>query len=423
MFLAFESFSIKSNFMVYCWHLNSAPFLHLVLVTAVCFSVAPNTGHRVVEKDVRKSLLFTFLKNTLVCKLSFGWTQAATTRTRRGKSLILCLNPKIITRIKRRETTGIERLPCIVSPLDVDGLVAFYPFNSAHTTKDMLGSQLDGIASNVQLATGPKGNAGGSYRFMGTSNSYIELPNSGGLDTMYSLTVVMWIYPEGPTAGPLFNYGTSTTNLWRLHFWIAVGGNFFFRPADRQGNMYSSVTSPATSGQWHYVAVSYDYNIGVARLWIDGVEKGKETVGVFQLATDLNVRIGVKTGDARYFKGRVTGIQVYNVALNLDQIMAVKTRGEGWIHTKYQQMNAVVCFETNSHAVRECVWYHSFEKLKPYSVLRFLSEKWSFNGQKITQSVSAASIPLPQRMREVFEPWGTVFKLYWSPRNQFQTIM
>lgn len=213
--------------------------------------------------------------------------------------------------------------------IDVDGLVAFYPFNSAHTTKDMLGSQLDGIASNVQLATGPKGNAGGSYRFMGTSNSYIELPNSGGLDTMYSLTVVMWIYPEGPTAGPLFNYGTSTTNLWRLHFWIAVGGNFFFRPADRQGNMYSSVTSPATSGQWHYVAVSYDYNTGVARLWIDGVEKGKETVGVFQLATDLNVRIGVKTGDARYFKGRVTGIQVYNVALNRDQIMAVKTRGEG----------------------------------------------------------------------------------------------
>ena len=211
----------------------------------------------------------------------------------------------------------------------MDGLVAFYPFNSAHTTKDMLGSQLDGIASNVQLATGPKGNAGGSYRFMGTSNSYIELPNSGGLDTMYSLTVVMWIYPEGPTAGPLFNYGTSITNLWRLHFWIAAGGNFFFRPADRQGNMYSSVTSPATSGQWHYVAVSYDYNTGVARLWIDGVEKGKETVGVFQLATDLNVRIGVKTGDARYFKGRVTGIQVYNVALNRDQIMAVKTRGEG----------------------------------------------------------------------------------------------
>lgn len=304
-------------------------FLHLVLITAVCFSVAPNTGHRVVEKDVRKSLLFTFLKNTLVCKLSFGCTQAATTRTQRGKSLIFCLNPKIITRIKRRETSGIERLHCIVSPLDVDGLVALYPFNSAYTTKDMLGSQLDGIASNVQLATGPKGNAGGSYRFMGTSNSYIELPNSGGLDTMYSLTVVMWIYPEGPTDGPLFNYGTSTSNLWRVHFWIGTGGNFFFRPADRQGNMYSSVTSPATSGQWHYVAVSYDYNIGVAILWIDGVEKGKETVGVFQLATDLNVRIGVKTGDARYFKGRVTGIQVYNVALNRDQIMAVKTRGEG----------------------------------------------------------------------------------------------
>lgn len=191
----------------------------------------------------------------------------------------------------------------------------------------MLGSQPDGIVSNVQLAAGPKGNTGGSYRFLGSSNSYIELPNNGGLDTMFSLTIVMWVYPEGPEDGPIFNYGTSTY-LWGVHFWIA-GGNFFFRSVDRHGKMYPVTTSPATSDQWRYVAGSYDYNTGVARLWIDGVEVTQKTVGVFQLATDLNVRIGAKTDDNRYFKGRVTGIQVYNVALSRDQIMTVKTRGEG----------------------------------------------------------------------------------------------
>lgn len=188
----------------------------------------------------------------------------------------------------------------------------------------MSGNQPDGIASNVQLTVGPNGNSGGSYQFWGTSNSYIELPNNGGLDTMYSLTIVMWIYPEGPRDGPIFNYGTSPP--WRVHFWIA-GGYFFFRLANRQYALVNSLTSPATSDQWLYVAGSYDYNTGVARMWIDGAEVRKRTVGMFTLSTTSNVRIGVRSGDNRYFKGRIARIQVYNVALNRDKIMAVKTRG------------------------------------------------------------------------------------------------
>ena len=191
----------------------------------------------------------------------------------------------------------------------------------------MLGNQPDGITSNVQLAVGPHGIASSSYQFWGTYNSYIELPNNGGLDTQYSLTLVMWVLPEGQD-GPLFNYRPSSGS-WAVHLWIA-GAKLFFRLANRNDVLTAtSLTSPISWGQWIYVAASYDYSNGVARIWINGIQVGQTNFGVFTLSTFTNVRLGVRGGDSRYFKGRIARVQVYNIALNREQILAVKTRGQG----------------------------------------------------------------------------------------------
>lgn len=189
----------------------------------------------------------------------------------------------------------------------------------------MMGSQSDGIKSNVQLAVGPHGDAGGSYQFWGTSNSYIELPNNGGLDTTYSLSLVMWLLPEGQN-GPVFNYRPS--GAWAVHLWIA-GGNLFFRLANRNNVMANALTSPVNWGQWIYVGASYDYSTGIARLWIDGTQVKQSSLGVFTLSTFTNVRLGVKGDDNRYFKGRIARVQVYSIPLNREQYLAVKTRGQG----------------------------------------------------------------------------------------------
>lgn len=211
---------------------------------------------------------------------------------------------------------------------DVQDPIALYPLNAAYTTKDMMGRQPDGITSNVQLAVGPNGNAGGSYQFWGTSNSYIELPNNGGLDTQYSLTLVMWVLPEGKP-GPLFNYRPS--GAWAVHFWITqTGGTWlFFRLANRNDIMLPALGSAINPGQWIYVAASYDYSTGVARIWIDGAQVKQSNLGSFTLSTFTNVRLGVKSDDSRYFKGRIARVQVYDIALNREQILAVKTRGQG----------------------------------------------------------------------------------------------
>ena len=188
-----------------------------------------------------------------------------------------------------------------------------------------MGSQPDGIASNVQLAVGPHGDAGGSYKFWGTSNSYIELPNNGGLDTMYSLSLVMWLLPEGQT-GPVFNYRPS--GAWAVHLWMN-GGHLFFRLANRNDVMANSLTSPVNLGEWIYVGASYDYSTGIARLWIDGTQVKQSSLGVFTLSTFTNVRLGVKGDDNRYFNGRIARVQVYSIPLNREQYLAIKTRGQG----------------------------------------------------------------------------------------------
>ena len=47
------------------------------------------------------------------------------------------------------------------------------------------------------------------------------------------------------------------------------------------------------------------------------------------IGTQDNVRMGVKTGDMRYFRGRIAAMQIYDVALTEGQVKAVKIAGQG----------------------------------------------------------------------------------------------
>ena len=72
---------------------------------------------------------------------------------------------------------------------------------------------------------------------------------------------------------------------------------------------------------------SYDQANGDVKLWVNG--KAVQTLNIgpnLQLATQDNVRMGAKIGDAWYFKGKIAQMQVYNVALTQEQIKLIKDR-------------------------------------------------------------------------------------------------
>ncbi len=211
--------------------------------------------------------------------------------------------------------------------------IALYPLNSKYETREINNQQPQGTPVGVSLATGPDGKPGGSYQFLGQANSYIEFPNSGGLVVKHSITLLCWVYLETSDAsGPLFNYGL--TGFGGVHLRIQ-SGKLVARFTDIQDIVDKKLTTtrPLAAKQWYYVGSSYDHNTGNASLWLNGtrVDHKKITGADITLDTGHEVRMGARANpdDPRYFKGRITAMQVYDVALTAEQINEVKDAGQG----------------------------------------------------------------------------------------------
>ena len=202
-----------------------------------------------------------------------------------------------------------------------------YPLDGAHGTKEINNRVGAGVASGVHTAPGPDGKPDCSHKFSGTVNSYIEFPNGGGLDVKNSMTMLCWLYPEGQD-GPLFNYGKRGS--LGVHLWVWDGQLFVrFTKRDYLWTQRLVHTRLKPEDGWKFVGASYYQANGHAKLWVDG--KAVQTVDIganLQLATQDSVRMGVMIdgAHARYFKGKIAQMQVYNVALTQEQIELIKDR-------------------------------------------------------------------------------------------------
>lgn len=166
---------------------------------------------------------------------------------------------------------------------------------------------------NVRLAPGPDRRPQGSYYFYGRANSYIEIPNSGQLDTRTSITILAWIYHQG-SAGPIVNY---MANGWGVHLWMVSARTLFVRFTKRSRRRFThalaySSLKPKT---WQFVGATYDRKSGVAKLYLNSRVVAQRHIGRIRLATNYPVRLGARLGDRRYFKGRISCVQVYKQAL------------------------------------------------------------------------------------------------------------
>lgn len=204
--------------------------------------------------------------------------------------------------------------------------VALFSLNSAFGTKEINNRVAAGVkSSGVTFGAGPDGVAEGSYEFAGNANSYIEFPNSAGgpLDVRHSMTMLCWVYHNGQD-GPLFNYRTS--GPWGVHLWV-VAGKLFVRFTRRNYSFTNYLLHTPLAGEWKFVGASYDRGTGNAKLWVDGAVVQTLNIGAgLDLATQDSIRMGVKIGDGRYFKGRIAQMQIYKEALTQEQIQAIQQR-------------------------------------------------------------------------------------------------
>ena len=203
--------------------------------------------------------------------------------------------------------------------------IAFYPLNARYKARKKQNRQLMGILGDVAITNGPYNEPGGAYMFHGTSSSYIEFPNNGGLDTQYSITLMCWVQPGGHD-GPLFSYGF---NGFTVCIWIMYG-KFFNRILKRRSSQRvrpALTTEVLPAGKWVHVAASYDHNGGNHSLYINGHLRAPQNIGTgYEIATGFHVRMGAKD-DIRHLKGKVSEMKVYDVALNEAQIQTSLRQG------------------------------------------------------------------------------------------------
>lgn len=170
----------------------------------------------------------------------------------------------------------------------------------------------------VRPSSGPDGRPDTSHQFFGRRNSYIRFPNRGQLDAKYSITLLAWVYPEG--IGPIFRYG--------IDFSVCRARGLCARIFPRSSRNIR--VRPLRSRRvlryrrWQYVGVTYQQKTGDTIIYVDGRLVARKRLRRIPLRTNIPATMGA--GGGRYFRGRISCMQVYGKALSLMQILRRKSR-------------------------------------------------------------------------------------------------
>lgn len=198
--------------------------------------------------------------------------------------------------------------------------MGIYPLNGITRGKD-IGPFKNPRAKlvNVVSKNGPDGLPAGSYQLQGFANSYIYFPNTGRLDAQNSITILLWLMPE--SAGPIFHYFPRGIGVnLRMISRKVIRAEF----VSRNRKVTRRIARRIRSRVWNYIAATYDYNTGLATLWLDSIPISQRNIGRIRLATNYPAVSGRRPGDPRHFRGRIACLQIYNLALNSYQIRKLK---------------------------------------------------------------------------------------------------
>lgn len=177
----------------------------------------------------------------------------------------------------------------------------------------------------IRYSQGPDGRRDGSTQFYGRRNSYVEIPNKGGLDARYSITVLIWVY-NGGRSGIILNYGRNRRGFQLRMVSQRVLQVVIVRRTRRKTITIQTRGRVMKYKAWNYVSVTYDEKSQAVTVWVNMKAIVIRRIGRVQLDTSQTIRLGGQTGSTDYFRGRLFCLQLYSVALYRKQIEAAKRR-------------------------------------------------------------------------------------------------
>lgn len=210
-------------------------------------------------------------------------------------------------------------MQCCVNDISAEDAVALYVLDSCQAASDSSQNGNDGEVFGARYSIGPKGEPGRSAGLMGTESSYVTIKNNGSLDTKYSISILMQVYPM--EQGLLFNYGN---NEYGLNLAFLDPGKLKFTVREREkspGFAEEAESNALVKDKWNYIAATFDYNTATAKIFIDGKEAGKFVFAKQRLIeTSQDVRLGNIAERGFNFKGLISCVQVYDRALTASEI-------------------------------------------------------------------------------------------------------
>jgi hypothetical protein len=171
-----------------------------------------------------------------------------------------------------------------------------------------------------------------------TSGSNIIVPDSGVLDPTNKVTITLWIKPSSQI--PLNPGGTSyhlpVSKGVEASAYDIWGGNGngppeFQTEIQAGGVVYDSPAYIASVGKWYFVVGTYDGSH--VHLYVDGSEispPGTPASGqINEAPVDLNIGSDGNSAGTRYYNGTISNVQIYNTALDSNNIEALYAEGIG----------------------------------------------------------------------------------------------
>jgi hypothetical protein len=209
------------------------------------------------------------------------------------------------------------------------GAVAWYPGEG--TAEDVQGGNHGTLQGGAYFT---KGGKVGSAFLLDGADEFVFVPASASLNVGAGdgLTIEMWIKPSdlGPNAQwrPLAEWNNGSA--YGTHFWMNVAWNGSPGTGSLYGNLvdtngvhhYVWTQAILTADAYQHVALTYDKNSGVARIFRNGAQVGQAAVGTFTPQTSYDFYLGKRPGWAPY-QGRMDEVGVYDRALTAAEIQSI----------------------------------------------------------------------------------------------------
>ncbi len=205
-----------------------------------------------------------------------------------------------------------------VQPNPVDGLVAYYPFNT--NALDESGNGNDGVVNGASLTQDRNGKVNSAFLF-GVSD-YIKIDNTAQ-QQFSNITISAWVKPLDITTSKHHEIIRRDTGYGSFLFAFQEYGSLLtFGINNTPVNESDTPINPINfvDGEWHFVTGNYNGNKIV--VYADGqfIDEKYFGVAMNQDSSSSPIFIGSAAGVGEYFNGAIDDIRIYNRALTPTEI-------------------------------------------------------------------------------------------------------